>query len=95
MGIQNRDGIIVWLYNTKYLRVLRRYGYVHYISKRMKYALLYCDHEQTKKTLNQLLKLKFVKAVDVSHMQEVRTTYEKGKSRAEERDERLMREQVR
>ncbi|GAY76446.1 hypothetical cytosolic protein [Sporolactobacillus inulinus] len=95
MGIQNRDGIIVWLYNTKYLRVLRRYGYVHYISKRMKYALLYCDREQTKKTLNQLLKLKFVKAVDVSHMQEVRTTYEKGKTRAEERDERLMSEQVR
>lgn len=87
MDVQSRDGIIVWMYNTKYLRVLRRYGYVHYISKRMRYAILYCDHEQTEGTLNQLSKLKFIKAVDVSHLQEVKTTYEKGKSKAEEKDE--------
>jgi uncharacterized protein YlbG (UPF0298 family) len=53
----------------------------------MRYAILYCDHEQTEGTLNQLSKLKFIKAVDVSHLQEVKTTYEKGKSKAEEKDE--------
>ncbi|EST13157.1 YlbG family protein [Sporolactobacillus laevolacticus] len=87
MDLQKRDGLIVWLYNTKYLRVLRRYGYVHYISKRMKYAILYCDHEQTEGMISQLSKLKFVKAVDRSHLQEIPTTYEKGKSKFEEKDE--------
>ncbi|MCO7174600.1 YlbG family protein [Sporolactobacillus kofuensis] len=87
MDIQQRDGLVVWLYNTKYLRVLRRYGYVHYVSKRMKYALLYCDHDQTEETLNQLAKLKFVKQVDPSHLQEIPTVYEKGKSKFEIKDE--------
>ncbi|MCL1630962.1 YlbG family protein [Sporolactobacillus sp. CPB3-1] len=85
--MQERDSIIVWLYHTKYFRLLRRYGYVHYISKRMKYAILYCNHEQTELTMSQLSKMKFVKAVDLSHMQEIRTTYEKGKSKAEAKDE--------
>jgi len=87
VDIQKRDSIIVWLYNTKYLRVLRRYGYVHYISKRMKYAILYCDHEQSAATISQLQKMKFIKTVDVSQLQHVRTTYEKGKSKFEEKDE--------
>ncbi|TGB00187.1 DUF2129 domain-containing protein [Sporolactobacillus shoreae] len=87
MPIQKRDGLVIWLYNTKYLRVLRRYGYVHYVSKRMKYAVMYCDHASTDSVLSQLAKLRFVKRVDPSHLQEVRTTYDKGKSEREVKDE--------
>lgn len=82
-----RDSLIIWLYNTKYLRVLRRYGYVHYVSKRMKYAVMYCDHGHSESVISQLDKLKFVKQIDRSPLQDVRTTYEKGKSIQEEKDE--------
>lgn len=87
MPLKKRDGLIIWLYNTKYLRVLRRYGYVHYVSKRMKYAVMYCEHEAAESVVSQLEKLKFVKHVELSHLQEVRTTYEKGKSEREVKDE--------
>ncbi|MFT8317234.1 MAG: YlbG family protein [Sporolactobacillus sp.] len=87
MPENKRDGLIIWLYNTKYLRVLRRYGYVHYVSKRMKYAVMYCDHQSTDSVIAQLTRLKFVRHINRSHLQEVRTTYEKGKSIQEEKDE--------
>lgn len=87
MSLQKRDGLIVWLYNLKYLRVLRRYGYVHYVSKKMKYALLYCNGETTESVISQLTKMKFVRSIDYSHLQDVRTTYEKGKTKREEKDE--------
>lgn len=89
MPIKKRDGLIVWMFNTKYLRVLRRYGYVHYVSKRMKYAVMYCDHEATGSIVSQLTKMRFVRSVEPSHLQEIRTTYEKGKSEWEVKDEVL------
>jgi Uncharacterized protein conserved in bacteria len=89
MPIKKRDGLIVWMFNTKYLRVLRRYGYVHYVSKRMKYAVMYCDHEATESIVGQLTKMRFVRSVEPSHLQEIRTTYEKGKSEWEVKDEVL------
>ncbi|GGL44914.1 YlbG family protein [Sporolactobacillus putidus] len=87
MPFQKRDGLVVWLYNLKYLRVLRRYGYVHYVSKKMKYAILYCNGETTEFVVSQLARMKFVKSIEQSHLQEVRTTYEKGKTKREEKDE--------
>ncbi|MFT8361759.1 MAG: YlbG family protein [Sporolactobacillus sp.] len=82
-----RDSLIIWLYNTKYIRVLRRYGYVHYVSKRMKYAVMYCDQAQSDAVISQLSRLKFVKQIERSFLQEVRTTYEKGKNIHEQKDE--------
>ncbi|WP_010631049.1 YlbG family protein [Sporolactobacillus vineae] len=89
MPIKKRDGFIVWMYNTKYLRVLRRYGYVHYVSRRMKYAVMYWDHDATESTLGQLKKMRFVRSVEPSHLQEISTTYDKGKSEWEVKDEVL------
>ncbi|RYL92857.1 YlbG family protein [Sporolactobacillus sp. THM19-2] len=86
MQIQERDGLIIWLYHTKHLRILKRYGYLHYVSKRMKYAVLYCNHEATNSVVEKLSKLKFVRKVDYSHLQEIKTTYENGKTENEERD---------
>lgn len=89
MPIKKRDGFIVWMFNTKYLRVLRRYGYVHYVSRRMKYAVLYCDHESSESTVEQLKKMRFVRSVEPSHLQEIKTTYDKGKTAWEVKDEVL------
>ncbi|MEH7391661.1 DUF2129 domain-containing protein, partial [Bacillus sp. JJ1474] len=34
-----RQGIIVWLYSLKQAKMLRRFGNVHYVSKRLKYVV--------------------------------------------------------
>ncbi|RYM07278.1 DUF2129 domain-containing protein [Sporolactobacillus sp. THM7-7] len=87
MPMQKRDGLIVWLSTTKYLRILRRFGYVHYVSKRMKYAVLYCNGEETESVVSRLAKMKFVKSIDYSYLQELKTSYEKGKTNREKKDE--------
>ncbi|MFT8871459.1 MAG: YlbG family protein [Sporolactobacillus sp.] len=82
-----RDGLIIWMNNLKYLRVLKRYGYVHYVSKRMKYAVLYCNSETVEHVVHQLKGFKFVRLVERSYMQAIRTTYEKGKTQQEVKEE--------
>lgn len=84
---RKRDGLIIWVQHLKYVRALRRYGHLHYVSKRMKYAVLYCDNEKVEWTINELRQLKCVKNIERSHLQEIKTTYEKKKSKREEKEE--------
>lgn len=83
--IGNRAGLIIWLHQLKQARLLRKYGHVHYVSKRMKYAVLYCDAEKIDSITAALQGLRAVKRVDKSHLQDLKTTYEK-KRRFEEQD---------
>ena len=41
-----RQSMIVYLHSLKHAKILRKYGNIHYISKRLKYAVVYCDMEQ-------------------------------------------------
>ena len=36
--MQKRRGIIVWVYSLKQLKTLKRYGLVHFVSRKMKYV---------------------------------------------------------
>ncbi len=83
--IGNRAGLIVWLHQLKQARLLRKFGHVHYVSKRMKYAVLYCETEKIDSIIRDLEGLRAVKKVDKSHLQELKTTYEK-KRRFEQQD---------
>ena len=38
-----RQGMVVWLHSLKQSKALRKFGNVHYISRKMKYAVIYCD----------------------------------------------------
>lgn len=83
--IGNRSGLIVWIHQLKQGRILRKYGHVHYISKRMKYAILYCETEKLDAIIRDLESLRAVKRVEKSYLQEIKTTYEK-KRHFEEQD---------
>ncbi len=39
MFVGNRQGVSVWLTSLKFARQLRRFGHVHYVSKKMKYVI--------------------------------------------------------
>ncbi|EIT84915.1 hypothetical protein A374_12750 [Fictibacillus macauensis ZFHKF-1] len=74
--IGNRMGLAVYLHSLKFSKQLRRYGNVHYISKRLKYAVLYCDGGKIDEVAAKLESLHFVKEVKRSFKHAIRTEYE-------------------
>ncbi|MGY4105680.1 YlbG family protein [Ignavigranum ruoffiae] len=75
MELIKRQGLIVWLYTLKHSNVLKRYGFVHYISQRLKYAVMYVDQDQTDKTIKQLEQLHFVRNVELSYQDDIDMTF--------------------
>lgn len=73
--IVQRQGLIVWLYTLKHLKSIRKYGHVHYISKKLKYVVLYVDADQAAQTAEQLERYHFVRQVDQSHRDEIDMTF--------------------
>ncbi|MCP8970267.1 YlbG family protein [Ectobacillus ponti] len=82
-----RQGIIVYLHSLKHAKLLRKHGNIHYISKRFKYVVLYCDMEQADALAEKLKKFPFVKRVEKSYRPFLKTEYENSKpDRAKEYD---------
>ncbi|MGO2082417.1 YlbG family protein [Vagococcus sp.] len=71
LEIIKRRGMIVWIYSLKQIKQLRRFGYIHYISKKMKYVLLYVDDEDSELVKEKLEKLFFVRQVDFSYRPDI------------------------
>ena len=74
-----RRGIVVHLHHLKQVKALRKYGHVQYISKRMKYAVLYCDLEDAEETAKKLEKLQYVRSVQLSMKPFIKTEFENAK----------------
>ncbi|EFQ57800.1 MULTISPECIES: DUF2129 domain-containing protein [Streptococcus] len=68
---QKRVGIIVYLYYNRDARKLNRYGDMIYHSRRFRYVQLYLDAQKQAETLEALKKLKFVKRVRPSHLDDI------------------------
>ncbi len=88
--LMKRQGLIVWLYNLKNTKMLRRYGNVHFVSKRMKYAVLYCNQSEFEALSEKLESLPFIKKVEPSYKPELKTEFENAKpDKAKEYDYRI------
>ncbi|MGX7109408.1 YlbG family protein [Facklamia miroungae] len=70
-----RKSIIVWLYTLKQWKQLRKYGSVHHISERLKYAIMYVNDSQLDETLSSLRKLNFVREVELSYRDDIDMTF--------------------
>lgn len=85
-----RQGLIVWLYNLKNTKMLRRFGNVHFVSKRLKYAVLYCNQSELDALSEKLSSLPFVKKVEPSYKPFLKTEFENAKpDKAKEYDYRI------
>lgn len=85
-----RQGLIVWLLSLKQIKVLRRYGNVHYISKRYKYAVIYCDMDEVDFIMSKLKALSFVKKVEPSYKPFLKMEFENTKpDKAKEYDYKI------
>ncbi len=85
-----RQGIIVWLYSLKQAKMLRKFGNVHFVSKRLKYVVLYCDLEDVETIMKKIENYSFVKKVEPSFKPFLKTEYENSKpDKAKEYDYRM------
>ena len=62
-----RQGIIVYLHSLKQVKMLRRFGNIHYVSKKLKYVVIYIDMEDLDHTITKLNAFSFVKKVEPSY----------------------------
>lgn len=76
MEIIKRQSIIIWLYSTKNIKPLRKHGYVHYVSRKMKYAILYVDQRETEQAMTALKGYHFVRDVELSYRDNIDMTFE-------------------
>lgn len=85
-----RQGLIIWLFSLKNAKALRRFGNVHYVSKRMKYVVLYCDQDEVEDLVKKLSSFPFVKKVEPSYKPFLKTEFENSRpDKAKEYDYRI------
>ncbi|GEK91511.1 YlbG family protein [Alkalibacterium kapii] len=72
----SRAGLVVWLYTTKYINKLKRYGLIHFVSKNMNYAIIYVDREQIDTLISTISKQHFVRKVEHSYRCDMPDTFD-------------------
>ncbi|WP_027107588.1 YlbG family protein [Lacticigenium naphthae] len=73
---KNRQGLIIWIYTPKFINKLKRYGLIHYISKKMNYVVLYVDQDKLEETIKKITKFHFVRRVEPSYRGAIKVTYD-------------------
>jgi uncharacterized protein YlbG (UPF0298 family) len=69
--IEPTMGLIVYLYSIKHAKNLKQFGRLYYVSKRMRYALLYIDQDRQTEVIKKLNSENYVKQVVPSHLNEL------------------------
>lgn len=77
--MKERQGLIVYVHHLKQAKSLRRYGHVHYISRKMKYVVIYCDLDEIEATMSKVTRLPYVKEVVPSYRRFVISEFENAK----------------
>lgn len=70
-----RRGVIVFVYSLRQVRNLRRYGVVHYVSKSMKYVVLYVNESEVDTVCQKIERLHFVRELSLSHRPEIEMNF--------------------
>lgn len=76
MEITKREKIYIWLYSFKKFNVLKKFGLIHYSSRKMKYVMMYVDVDQAEEVIDQISQLSFVREVERSPQKEIDLTFE-------------------
>lgn len=71
-----RQGIIVWFQHRKNIKHIRRFGNLLYVSKKMRYAVIYIDQNKLDSIVEDVSKLPFITKVDVSYKPFLKTDFD-------------------
>ncbi|UQS85719.1 YlbG family protein [Apilactobacillus apisilvae] len=61
--LENRRSLIIYVYSTKQIRQLKKYGLIYYVSDSMHYVVMYINSNNYDLVTEKLKKLKLVKKV--------------------------------
>ncbi|GAA0294116.1 uncharacterized protein YlbG (UPF0298 family) [Gracilibacillus halotolerans] len=78
-----RQGLAIWFQKMKNVKFIKKYGHLVYVSKKMKYAILYVDMEEVDEIMNSLKKLPYIRNVEVSSKPYIKTEFESVKAEDE------------
>lgn len=70
-----RKSIIVWVYSLKQVVNLKKFGTIHYQSRKMNYVVLYTDDVNIEEKMASIQRLHFVRHVELSYLDEVDMTF--------------------
>lgn len=80
-----RQGIIIWFQHRRNIKQIKRYGHLIYVSKKLKYAVLYVDQAAINEVEHKLAKASYVSKVMRSYKPLLRTDFERIKPDQEKR----------
>lgn len=75
MELVERISIVVYLKNMKHERQLRKFGNIYFAHRKEQYVMLYTNEDKIDDTVQHLMKLKYVKDVNVSPFKYVKRDY--------------------
>ncbi|MCM3626332.1 YlbG family protein [Paenibacillus glycanilyticus] len=75
--LPERTGYIIWVSDLKAARTLEKYGTVHYMSRKMHYVVIYMNAERAEEAVKNISRLPFVRKVERSYRNELKTEYSK------------------
>lgn len=62
--IENRKNLIVYVYSTKQVRQLKKYGLIYYVSQKMHYVVMYVNADNYDWIKEKISSLKIVKKIE-------------------------------
>lgn len=62
--IENRKSLIVYVYSTKQVRQLKKYGLIYYVSQKMYYVVMYVNADNYDWMKEKISGLKIVKKIE-------------------------------
>lgn len=71
-----RQGLIVWFQHRKNIKQIKKYGNLMYVSKKLRYAVLYVNREDVESIEESLTKMPFVSKVERSYKHLLKTDFE-------------------
>ncbi|MFJ6414044.1 hypothetical protein CHI12_10955 [Terribacillus saccharophilus] len=88
--LTKRQGIVVWFQHMKNIKQLKRHGHLVFVSKKLKYAMIYVNLEEAEEREAVLNKLPFVSKTALSYRPFIRTDFENAKQdKAKEYDYKI------
>ncbi|MGW6383108.1 YlbG family protein [Peribacillus butanolivorans] len=82
--------MIVYLHTLKQAKMLRKFGNIHYVSKKLKYVVLYTNMDEVEPLVEKLNNYSFVKKVDLSYKPFLKVEFENSKpDKAKEYDYKM------
>ncbi|SDJ74675.1 YlbG family protein [Sediminibacillus albus] len=85
-----RQGLIVWFQHMKNIKQIKRFGHLIYVSKELKYAVIYVDQQEIEDKAAKLNELPFISKVDYSYKPSIKTEFENAKmDKAKEYDYKM------